>query len=249
MTVAMLGNVSCAMGGSGTVNVTCNGRSGAGVAGGGSPSTDVTTLGGLPGSAKWAGGVLAANGMIYGIPYSAPSVLIIDPVGGSTDTTTLGGLGSGSDKWAGGVLAPNGKMYGIPLNAMSVLIIDPATIAPPQFVLSGCPSTCPAAQYSASTAQPCAVCPAGSVVEVGSGTGAVSANGTACTACGAGQYSPSATVACIPCPVGRYQPNAGRTNCSVCSLGYTSSAGASSCTPLSNMSGSGSGSGSWLRLN
>jgi hypothetical protein len=57
--------------------------------------------------------------------YSAQSVLIIDPVSASTDTTTLGGL-SGHYKWVGGVLAPNGRIYGIPYHAQSVLIIDPA---------------------------------------------------------------------------------------------------------------------------
>ena len=39
----------------------------------------VTTFGSLSGSSKWFGGVLAPNGMIYGIPYNSTSVLKIRP--------------------------------------------------------------------------------------------------------------------------------------------------------------------------
>ena len=56
----------------------------------------------------------------------ATSVLIIDPVTNTANTTAITGL-SGSVKWVGGVLAPNGKIYGIPRDASSVLIIDPVT--------------------------------------------------------------------------------------------------------------------------
>eukprot|EP01051_Picozoa_sp_SAG22_P017583 SAG22_NODE_2750_length_2251_cov_1.424721_2_plen_157_part_00 len=59
------------------------------------------------------------------MPNVADAVLIIDPVVGSTDTTTLAGFGSGDYKWLGAVLGPNGKIYGIPCNADAVLIIDP----------------------------------------------------------------------------------------------------------------------------
>ena len=65
----------------------------------------------------WMSGVLAANGSIYGIPYSGKHVLKIDFVNHiatllevSTTTTDL----DDSSKWAGGVLAPDGKIYGIP---------------------------------------------------------------------------------------------------------------------------------------
>ena len=33
----------------------------------------------LPGIAKWFGGVLAADGNIYGIPFNATQVLCFDP--------------------------------------------------------------------------------------------------------------------------------------------------------------------------
>jgi hypothetical protein len=51
---------------------------------------------------------------------SNSSVLIIDPVTNTANTTTITGL-SGSNKWLGGVLAPNGKIYGIPEDSSSVL--------------------------------------------------------------------------------------------------------------------------------
>jgi hypothetical protein len=82
-------------------------------------------MSGLSGSAKWAHGVLASNGRIYGIPHGSGSVLIIDPATNRTDTTALAGLGSGSFKWHGGVLAGNGQICGIPYSAGSVLVINP----------------------------------------------------------------------------------------------------------------------------
>jgi hypothetical protein len=77
----------------------------------GSTTIGIGTFGSLSGSAKWSGGVLAPNGMIYGIPYDSTTVLEINPV---TQTATTFGSLSGSAKWSGGVLAPNGKIYGIP---------------------------------------------------------------------------------------------------------------------------------------
>ena len=83
---------------------------------------DLLTFGILGGSYKWIGGVLAPNGMIYGIPRDSTSILEIDPV--SKTATTFGSL-TGTAKWVSGVLAPNGKIYGIPLNSTSILEIDP----------------------------------------------------------------------------------------------------------------------------
>jgi len=83
-----------------------------------------STFGSLSGTAKWAGGVLAPNGCIYGIPLNSTTVLKIDP---ATDTASTFGSLSGTDKWFGGVLAPNGYIYGIPYSDTTVLKIDPAT--------------------------------------------------------------------------------------------------------------------------
>ena len=62
-----------------------------------------------------AGGVLAPNGRIYGIPALSPSILEIDVEEGKVITFgMLSNKGTFSDKWNGGVLAPNGRIYGIP---------------------------------------------------------------------------------------------------------------------------------------
>jgi hypothetical protein len=80
----------------------------------------------LPGGNKWEGGVLAADGNIYGIPHSATQVLRFDP---RTQQATLVGdqLPGGDLKWHGGVLAADGNIYGIPLFAVQVLRFDPRT--------------------------------------------------------------------------------------------------------------------------
>ena len=64
----------------------------------------ITTFGAVGTSTyKWRDGVLAPNGLIYGIPYFASTVLKIDP---EQDTaTTFGEVGTSNNKWAGGVLA------------------------------------------------------------------------------------------------------------------------------------------------
>jgi hypothetical protein len=74
----------------------------------------------LPGYQRWDGGVLAADGNIYGIPCDATQVLRFDP---RTQQATLVGdqLPGGRFKWNGGVLAADGNIYGIPVNATQVL--------------------------------------------------------------------------------------------------------------------------------
>ena len=81
-------------------------------------SDTATTFGSLAGTTKWAGGVLAPNGCIYGMPRNSTTVLKIDP---TTDTATTFGSLVGTTKWAGGVLAPNGCIYEMPRNSTTVL--------------------------------------------------------------------------------------------------------------------------------
>ena len=57
--------------------------------------------------------MLAGNGKVYGIPYMAEVVLIIDPSMDIADISSITGLGTGY-KWSDGVLVGNGKVYGIP---------------------------------------------------------------------------------------------------------------------------------------
>ena len=84
----------------------------------------ITTFGSYgTGSNKWAGGVLANDGHIYGIPQDATSILEINPENRSV--STWGASGTAQNKWIGGALAPNGKIYCAPDNASTVLEIDP----------------------------------------------------------------------------------------------------------------------------
>ena len=91
------------------------------------PVVDTTTFAGISGGGgSWAGGVLAGNGKIYGMPYNAAAVLVLDPATNALDVSTIV-TEAGSRKWWGGVLAGNGKIYGIPRDSSRVLIVDPAT--------------------------------------------------------------------------------------------------------------------------
>ena len=76
-------------------------------------------------SDKWWGGVRGPDGKIYGIPYGAEDILIIDPATNSATRSTLGANLSGLSKWANGCLGPDGKIYCVPYDAPDVLIIDP----------------------------------------------------------------------------------------------------------------------------
>ena len=60
----------------------------------------------LPGGNKWHGGVMVADGNIYGIPLRAMQVLCFDPR--TQQATLVGEQLPGSGKWFGGVLAADG---------------------------------------------------------------------------------------------------------------------------------------------
>ena len=86
------------------------------------------------GTNAWAGGVLAPNGLIYGVPYHATSVLVIDPASNTLDTTTIAGLPVAQHKWHAAVLVPashttgnSSAVYCFPNSHDSVLILRPAT--------------------------------------------------------------------------------------------------------------------------
>lgn len=82
------------------------------------------------GASKWWHGVLGPDGKIYGMPYNALAVLVIDPVAVSVDATSLLVVGArGNEKWRGGVLEPrSGLIYGIPYSASHILVIDPTVV-------------------------------------------------------------------------------------------------------------------------
>jgi hypothetical protein len=117
-TIASLGSVRCATNYGGRATVGC--AIGTGV-------DKVTSVGSsvLAGDFKWQGGVLAADGRVFGVPYMSSSVLIFNPSTGSTDTGRIGGFATFA-KWFGGVLSPTGKIFCTPFTAESVLVIDPS---------------------------------------------------------------------------------------------------------------------------
>jgi hypothetical protein len=93
-----------------------------------------------PRTNNWINLVFADNaGKLYGTPFYADTVLIIDPVTNTTDSTTLAvGLGSVIQEWHSMTYAPNvGKLFAAPWIADAVLIIDPLTNTTDNTTLSG----------------------------------------------------------------------------------------------------------------
>ena len=87
-------------------------------------TADTTTLpiSGVSGASKWYHGVAGLDGKIYGMPHNAITMLVIDPVAETVDTSirTLGG----NEKWRGAVLAPSGRIVGIPFSAPAALVVE-----------------------------------------------------------------------------------------------------------------------------
>ena len=86
----------------------------------------------------WWGSVMGADGLIYGVPFDAGDVLVLDPsdpsdVLGSRENFGLNLAGAG--KWRGGVLASDGKIYCAPFNSNKVLVID-TSVSPATAVLT-----------------------------------------------------------------------------------------------------------------
>ncbi|EGD80244.1 hypothetical protein PTSG_10920 [Salpingoeca rosetta] len=97
------------------------------------PSVSASVLSGLGANSNvWFEGVMANNGLIYGIPSDGPAVYIIDPETRAVNLELLSPfpaspINQETFKWSGGVLARNGRIYAIPLRATAVLVIDPET--------------------------------------------------------------------------------------------------------------------------
>lgn len=86
----------------------------------------ITTFGSLSGTAKWTGGRIALNKVIYMSPFDRSDLLTVD-----TATNTELGIGSfsGSNRYIGSVLAPNGAIYCIPWSASAVAKITTTGVA------------------------------------------------------------------------------------------------------------------------
>jgi len=74
------------------------------------------------GQDKWLGGCLGSDGIVYGVPGHAKTVLKIVP--GTDEVTEVGGPFEGKFKWLRGVLGRDQCVYGIPCWADTVLKID-----------------------------------------------------------------------------------------------------------------------------
>lgn len=82
---------------------------------------------------KWHSNVTGMDGKIYGVPYNATKVLILDPFAVDAQKLELTNFGlnlNGGDKWVGGCLHPNGKIYCAPRAASTSLVIDTNPASP-----------------------------------------------------------------------------------------------------------------------
>lgn len=77
------------------------------------------------GTGKWAGGLQAPSGVIYGVPDGASAVVKIDPSSGAV--AFMGRLGLGVGKWRAAALSRSGDIYAVPGTAEGVLKIDVQT--------------------------------------------------------------------------------------------------------------------------
>lgn len=76
-----------------------------------------------PGKDKYAGAVVGADGLVYGVPCNADAVVVIDPE--TEAVTTLEPLvGASTGKWCDGLLGDDGHIYCVPMDDSDVLVID-----------------------------------------------------------------------------------------------------------------------------
>jgi len=75
----------------------------------------------LGGQNKYLGGALGGDGVVYGVPGGARTVLRVDPATGTV--TTFGGPFPGAFKWLRGITV-GGAVYCLPSNAHSLLVIE-----------------------------------------------------------------------------------------------------------------------------
>jgi len=76
---------------------------------------------------NWHSAVVAKNGAIYAVPFSASFALKIEFTGDSVQAKQLGTLGNSMAKWSQAILSSNGDVYGVPWSAEKVLKIRPQT--------------------------------------------------------------------------------------------------------------------------
>jgi hypothetical protein len=75
------------------------------------------------GNDKYAGAVLGADGLVYGLPCNADSVVVIDPETEAVSTLEPS-VGASTGKWCDGLLGEDGFVYCVPMDDSDVLVID-----------------------------------------------------------------------------------------------------------------------------
>ena len=90
---------------------------------------EVRCVGEKLGGERWRyhGGVLAKNGLIFGVPCNAEKVICIDTTREDDVISFVGPAMTSRQKWYGGLLGKDGCFYAIPQNHSSVLKVDPET--------------------------------------------------------------------------------------------------------------------------
>jgi len=90
------------------------------------------------GGGKWRGGVVGNDGIIYGVPYDAKSILSFNTTSEKTQLIAEGHpLLESSIKFIGGVLAKNRRIYFIPYQYNKVIKFDPSNLENPLTEIGG----------------------------------------------------------------------------------------------------------------
>lgn len=89
------------------------------------PLTPPTPIGG------WIGaGYAPSVGLLFGAPFAATAVLVVNPRTHEVNATAVGSFSAGSSKWIGMAYAPTvDLLFGSPFDARGVLIVNPQTNA------------------------------------------------------------------------------------------------------------------------
>jgi streptogramin lyase len=77
--------------------------------------------------AKYFGGVLGPNGLIYFVPWRVNNIGVLNPSTSSFTTIDISNTISSDWKYIGGVLGPNGLIYFVPYHAHNIGVLNPSS--------------------------------------------------------------------------------------------------------------------------
>jgi hypothetical protein len=98
-----------------------------GYAAGSSTFTAIDISNTISSDAKYAGGVLGPNGLIYFVPINADNIGVLNPSSSSFTAIDIFNTISSDNKYYGGVLGPNGLIYFVPINADDICVLNPSS--------------------------------------------------------------------------------------------------------------------------